>query len=797
MTRRGLIPALIATVALAGSALAIQPQTWEHTTEADFEPGESDAVVVTSLGDLALATDSNVLAEMPEEVSIIYDGAVIDDRLYLAGGPQARLLVREEGEIKTLVELPDQQIFALHVLDGRLLAAVSGEKSRLAVLEDGKLKTLLELPDARYIWDIATVDGGIAIATGTEGRVLHVPLKDGEAGEPTVLLDSETDNVLCLAAGPDNLLYAGTDKEGLVYRLDLTGENDPYIVYDANEPEIGALLVDGDVVYAGTADASQARPGRLQAAGTEETGRPQPAGSDSAEDGEGDGGEGDGEGDQPDVPNQPPAPDPVDEAPDADAADAPAGPPTAEQREQLRAEVRRRLLAARDAGPLQVQGVSPSGTAGRPVNTGAGNQGGNQPAGGNAVYRIEPTGFVSEVFRESVMVLNLAMVDDHLLVATGNEGQVFRVNPAKEETARLVNLDAAQVTLILPHEDGPRLATANPAQLLQLTRNRAATGHWISPALDAGQVSRWGALRLTGVIPPQTRITVSTRSGNVGDPELGGWSAWTDPVAFDHQADEGLQPRSLSVASPSARFLQYRVTLSTEDREASPTVNHVQTWYVQPNMRPVIAGIKTQYAGENNQGGGNKADAGPKPQPMLQIAWKASDPNGDSLQYKLEYRRNRNAPWLPIADELTQNRHVWDTRRVADGYYQLRVTASDAADNPGDHAAVARYITDPVLVDNRSPAFAGAPTVQRDGETATVELTATDEFSPLAWVHYAVDDGEWTPTLPEDFIWDSTRETVRFKIAGLSPGPHALSIRVTDRQGNVYHQAITLEAAGD
>ena len=55
---------------------------------------------------------------------------------------------------------------------------------------------------------------------------------------------------------------------------------------------------------------------------------------------------------------------------------------------------------------------------------------------GNAVYKIDPEGFVTEVFREPVLVL--AMVEDHgtLLIATGNEGQIYQVNPAAGRDGR-------------------------------------------------------------------------------------------------------------------------------------------------------------------------------------------------------------------------------------------------------------------------------------------------------------------------------------------------------------------------
>jgi hypothetical protein len=49
---------------------------------------------------------------------------------------------------------------------------------------------------------------------------------------------------------------------------------------------------------------------------------------------------------------------------------------------------------------------------------------------GNAIYRIDADGFVTEVFRQRALVLAMAERDGVLFVATGSEGLVYQVNPA-------------------------------------------------------------------------------------------------------------------------------------------------------------------------------------------------------------------------------------------------------------------------------------------------------------------------------------------------------------------------------
>src|SRR5690606_8461327 len=62
-----------AALAFATAGYAIQPQTWVHTTESDFEAGEVENVVLTNLGDVKLANDSETIGEFPEQASIVYD----------------------------------------------------------------------------------------------------------------------------------------------------------------------------------------------------------------------------------------------------------------------------------------------------------------------------------------------------------------------------------------------------------------------------------------------------------------------------------------------------------------------------------------------------------------------------------------------------------------------------------------------------------------------------------------------------------------------------------------------------
>ena len=193
------------------------------------------------------------------------------------------------------------------------------------------------------------------------------------------------------------------------------------------------------------------------------------------------------------------------------------------------------------------------------------------------------------------MILRLVATDRGLLAATGNQGQVYRIDPDTEETLILTNLEVEQVPTALPLDDGATLlGTANPGRLVRLSPDRAESGSYTSRVLDATQVSMWGILRLTADIPEGARIEVQTRSSNVGDPENPAWSRWTPAAELPHDADHpSLQPREVSVEAPPARFFQYRLTLDA-DADRAPTVERVEAAYVMPNLPPGITALTAE-----------------------------------------------------------------------------------------------------------------------------------------------------------------------------------------------------------
>jgi hypothetical protein len=421
-----------------------------------------------------------------------------------------------------------------------------------------------------------------------------------------------------------------------------------------------------------------------------------------------------------------------------------------------------------------------------PVNT-AGT--GTPAPAGNAIYKIDPNGFVTEIFREQALIFSITEHNGVLLVATGSDGLVYQVNPAADETVVIAKVDAKQVTTLLPTQDGRIiLGLANVGGLASMGSGYASDGSYTSDVLDATQISKFGKVQMHGTLPAGTTLTIATRSGNVKEPADATWSKWSP----EQSAAEFVQTQS-----PSARFFQYRFSFATKAPAVSPVVDDVDVAYLMPNLPPQIKGIKVTLgsksappppAPEAEQPTGSPP---PIPSGRIQtISWDASDPNNDPLLYSLYYRQGANSPWILLKDKLKETSYEWDTRSVADGRYQVKVVASDAAANPVGQGKTANRVSDTVLVDNTPPTIGDIKTAI-NGTSATVTVRAVDRTGIIATVDYAVDSSQdWQAATPSDTMFDSPDSAATLTAAKLTPGEHEIAIRVTDNRGNQAFQSV-------
>src|SRR5262249_39695312 len=154
-------------------------------------------------------------------------------------------------------------------------------------------------------------------------------------------------------------------------------------------------------------------------------------------------------------------------------------------------------------------------------------------------------------------------------------------------------------------------------------------------------ISRWGALSWKADTPTGTSVTCSVRSGNVSEPDST-WSDWSAEYA---------DPEATTITAPTARFLQYRVTLTSTNPKTTPELRRVALRYRTTNQAPEITSFDVPDLDAVNLENPKK----------LKLKWSATDPNEDELTYSVHVRKDGWKNWVELEKELEKKEYEWDT----------------------------------------------------------------------------------------------------------------------------------------
>ncbi len=444
---------------------------------------------------------------------------------------------------------------------------LKGDVEDLSVDSDGRMflgpsTSLVAETAAPFLWTVATgADGTLWAGTGNEGKVLKI----GKDGKVATFFDATELEVHAIVPAPNNGLYVATSPDGKIYQVNADGSSRTF--FDPEDKYIWALALDragnlfaatGDkgVIYKITPDGKGTRfyktsstnvvslafaPSGDLLAGTESPGRVfriDASGKafvllDS----------------------------PYKEIHALRLADDGTLYAAAVSGSTAVTEDRSLLPSTTESGRAPVPTVSTEITAISVVDAGSAASAGSPVISGasrrsnrGAVYRIRPNGLWDtywETGEDSPFDL-LVEPGGSLLVGTGPEGKIFRVTGDPARATLLSRAAARQITALMREPSGRVLgATSNPGKIFALSANPAAKGSYESDVRDAGTVATWGVIRWRASAKPG-QIQLLSRSGNTATPDET-WSAWSKP----YSNAEGEQ-----IASPNARYLQWRATLT-------------------------------------------------------------------------------------------------------------------------------------------------------------------------------------------------------------------------------------------
>ena len=165
------------------------------------------------------------------------------------------------------------------------------------------------------------------------------------------------------------------------------------------------------------------------------------------------------------------------------------------------------------------------------------------------------------------------------------------------------------------------------------------------------------------------------------------------------------------------------------------------------------------------------------------MSWKAQDPNGDDLSYRIDVRRDEQSGWTPVAVGLSNTLYTWDTTGWPDGRYEVRLRASDEDENAPGQGLADEAVSRPVDVHRTAPRIEEL-TATVTGDVVRVRGRAAGAHGYASRVDVALDDGDWHPAAADDALWDESEEAFSLSFEGVPPGEHSVRVRAVDSLGN-------------
>ena len=407
------------------------------------------------------------------------------------------------------------------------------------------------------------------------------------------------------------------------------------------------------------------------------------------------------------------------------------------------------------------------------------------------IYKIHPDGTVAPVWSSPEPLISSIVLenDETLLVGTGSNGKLFRVETETGEFAEIGKCSSKDVVGIFQTKNSDNmktiLAAGNPGKLFQLTADYIEEGTIESSVHNAQSLSRWGKLSWEANVPDGTSISFATRSGNTRKPD-DTWNEWSDEL---------MTPEGSQIPNADAQYIQWRAKFTTTDPAKSPTLKKVILASAQTNVQPLISSISVGASGSSSSqrpsagppspSSGSRGSSSASSPKRWKIGWKVEDANKDTLQFTVYYKGIDEDNWQLLKKELAAPSYDWDITSIADGRYQLKVVATDKLSNPVGWEKTADKESAPFSIDNTNPTV-GDINVEENGEgTFKISCKVSDLMNTVHKAVYKIDnDEQWKVIFPDDGIFDSKEETLLLETNKLPEGAHSITIRVTDKAQN-------------
>jgi len=705
----------------AADAFAVAPQFWRVRTAEDLLAGEIEGFAVTSRGHLKAAPSVRKVATFTDPFVLSQTTASNGDQFFGTGN-DGKVYRLRGSDLKLVYTAPEPEIYAIASRDNAVYVGTSPNGKIYRVdPESGKATTFYD-PKQAYIWALRFSGNDLVAATGVEGKLFRVT----PSGEGKVWFDSAETHLRSMASRSDGTMLVGASGKGRIYAV--RNDGSAHALYDSTLSEISSIYVDPS--------------GTGWAAGVSNV-----------------------------LPSS-----------------APKTPATKTPQQQSGSGAAQNEARKEDAPPAAEVSFS--------FDDGAGAA--SSQAGAGELYRINTDDFVEIVrkFEREMIYALSAGRDGSVLISTGPQGRIYEYRDG--EASLIGNVPEKQIVSITNGPAGTFITTTNSGAVYRLDTAPNARAEFRSAAKDVERFSKFGQYRIDGSRVADGAVAIAFRSGNTRTPDAT-WSMWTTPLSTQEGA----------IGAPAGRYIQWKlsmakvapdlavesVTLAFVNRNVAPSIDSVAV------QDPAVVFINSGYPASpqvveasNPDEYGIFSSLEPARDRQEQgkrvfrkgyrtIIWRARDENNDTLRHSVSFRMRGTERWLRLRENMEETQINFDTSQLPDGTYQLRITTTDAPDNPEMPLTDVKEGIE-FQIDNT------APLVESVSEGDDVVVRVSDALSAIGKVEYSADAQKWIRLTSVDGIADSRTET--FRIPRSSVTGRFVIVRAVDAFFNVTTESIAV-----
>ncbi len=400
----------------------------------------------------------------------------------------------------------------------------------------------------------------------------------------------------------------------------------------------------------------------------------------------------------------------------------------------------------------------------------------------NSIYKISPKGDIKKVFtKDNTTFLSLAIDNKNQLYAgSGNSGVIYLIRGINNAST-FIDTDELQITSLLVNKNNNLIVTTgNIAKVFELNLRSAFTGTYYSRIFTTRGPSIWGNISWK-TNSNNGKVYLYTRTGKTITPDKT-WSNWSKKY---------INPNGELIKNPKGNYIQYKAVMTSLSDKKVPVLKKVSMSYLLDNRPPELENIRLKQ--DINKSLPSKLLTSTIPPSVYTISWTAFDQDNDFMTYSIFFRRERSNSWILIKKDIIKKKYSFDSRRLPDGEFFVKVTASDKWSNGEKRAKISEKVSKLFTIDNTPPTIAEIKT-NTIGDNHIISGIAIDNSSFIKVIEYSINSSDWKYLNPKDMIYDSSKEGFQLIITSKSElinGENIIIFRVADSFGNFSSKQVT------